>query len=55
MLFYVTCLGGHSKATHNMGIYASVAGRYKLGGRILRYQYFFNQQEYCQSHTCINT
>jgi hypothetical protein len=26
--------------TANMGIYASVAGRYKLGGRISRHQYF---------------
>jgi hypothetical protein len=38
-----------------MGIYASVAGRYKLGGQISRHQYFFNQQECCQSHPCINT
>lgn len=27
--------------TPNMGIYATVAGRYKLGGRISRRQYFF--------------
>ena len=46
---------GGRKATGNMGIYASVAGRYKLGGRISRHQYFSNQQECCQSHTCINT
>ena len=31
--------------THNKGIYASVAGRYILGGRISRRQYLFNQQE----------
>ena len=38
-----------------MGIYASVAGRYKFGGRTPRQQYFFNQQKCRQSHTCINT
>ena len=38
-----------------MGIYASVAGRYKLGGRISRRQVSFNQQECRQYHTCINT
>jgi len=38
-----------------MGIYASVAGSYKFGGRTSREQYIFNQQECCQSHTCINT
>ena len=37
-----------------MDIYASVSGRYKLGGRISRHLYCFNQQEYCQAHTCIN-
>jgi len=36
-----------------MGIYAGVAGRYKLSRRILRHQYFFNQQECRQSHPCI--
>jgi hypothetical protein len=43
------------KAATNMDIYASVAGHYKLGGRILRHLYCFNQQECCQAHTCINT
>jgi hypothetical protein len=43
------------KDCHQQGIYASVAGRYKLDGRISRHLYCFNQQEYCQAHTCINT
>jgi len=29
-----------------MSIYASVVGRYELGGRTSRHQYFFNHQEW---------